>query len=467
MKNIIETTTEQNIDKCVAEIGCDSPRVRSVIKSLWDKDNGGGLYSYFREANFTLSVDHACEIFENPDLKSVFKAIDLSERLLSHHAPCLTLEDLKITVGGFAYFLTEQEDSIIKNGCPDKLYAISRRDPDFWFDYFIGSTYDIRGDSSQDITALPHQETLNITDLRRHLLKLKECVMSELYDCLSTGEAEHIRVKCFTLIKHMLRLPNIIPCFLADMVYPRYDERERLLYTESTPGGLSDILYVIGYIEKEMTIGTFAEVSKCLPKIDIFKANGGSEYYDLVKNYGLRKVNRAIDIYSQLRKKESLFWVDYLKTAEDMFCGLCLNDEDLIKFMRSIFGQSSCWIRRYAALDFNSIEENDEPVEFHAWNNYRTVQIGNNKEIHLNKRQAAVIQVLHEAYLEGCPGMDWNAIYDEICKLPEFRDDKDYAPVKMSAVFRGKNRYKQDTLIRWDDKKKLYELNLPKPRKEV
>jgi len=431
------------IDDLAKHFDYDPVRIRSILERVTFKSDSGTFdWPNFTLANVYLPTDQAVQIFEREDLSLLATGERLADYWLDRMTPCYSLDKLQSITEEFVGYLESNRDLLVKTGRPENEFL-----PSAWFDCHLGRLYYDRrasGSEEQILTAgLTAEESARIVDGRSRFLDLKIQVLKILARALSRGKAKGLRNNCLTLIDGELPTDDICVHFLADELYPRHVESYDYLATGPMSGGLSNLLFAVGHVEKELTVGTLDQASTCLPSIGSFGLDGtGAGLYQLIKADGFEAVSRAIDVCFALQENESIFWEGYVKAIVELADELCAQpstptptQDDCLVDLRSSARECADWISRLTKpsvrwLTNASESEQSPPSDLEPFDDYRMVKIGN-VEIFLTGVQAATVRILHKAYEDGRPLVTWYTIRNEL------RNDKTgYTPANFSQIFR-------------------------------
>lgn len=267
---------------------------------------------------------------------------------------------------------------------------------------------------------LPHAEFLEPEDIGRLeqdrpiLLGLKICLLERLVQALERGSGVGLWADCLRKITDALLGSQ------ADF-YLNVDQKwgvgirqtgglAQHNIVEILPGGFTELLELVGYCEKELTVGTMDQTKTSLESL--VNSKDRDPYIKMLRSSRRPAVDAALDTFKQLYRAEADFWRDFqgrVNTAlRDDFA-----EEVTIRtrISRPYAAQIEPYLRVLADWSRNSLEQTGILPEFQlshvAVPIYRFQQQGRiwalaykGLEVHLTDRKG----LHHLAYLLNHPG---------------------------------------------------------------
>jgi hypothetical protein len=148
---------------------------------------------------------------------------------------------------------------------------------------------------------------------RSALLELKMRLMERLARALQRGSAVSLWDDCLRLLTDALKASE------ADF-YLTVDHRRgpelrqtghlgRANWAELLPGGLTEVFEVIGYVEKELTIGTMDRTKRELGRV--VDPDEDHPYLSAIGTAGREQIDAALDGFQERTQKEATYWQEY------------------------------------------------------------------------------------------------------------------------------------------------------------
>jgi len=157
------------------------------------------------------------------------------------------------------------------------------------------------------------------------LLDAKLFILKEARQALAAEALGYLRSKCMEYLKEQFLASDMEFYLRMDRVYTGLGAQSRNLYDTSetntanqlTSGGISAMFDLIGYIEKELVIGTLAKTIQEHPKFFTTDDQYGypkfrfESYYQAVAGRGDTGTDAMLDRLISLSNQEQLFWREY------------------------------------------------------------------------------------------------------------------------------------------------------------
>jgi len=145
---------------------------------------------------------------------------------------------------------------------------------------------------------------------RSAMLDLEIRVLRRLAAALRARDATDLWPACLRLLTDALRADDAAYYLGIDRLLNSYDLRTGETTGEGdpdfAPGGLTNLLEVIGDCEKELTIGTMDRTRRALPPegaLDSLRS-----YYEAVGRPWQSRLDAALDLFVELEAREATFW---------------------------------------------------------------------------------------------------------------------------------------------------------------
>lgn len=331
------------------------------------------------EALLTLPCEQALELLQ------VSPAGDLEERIWVAHylcgerddgdLPLFSRDELAATIESFSVFLAGQRMHLLETGLPSDDFARCR-----WLDDRLARLYPIRrtkvpswdnrpanfprmefprgllrAQSDADgpetvaasydtqngdlVTSISMADAERLISLRPKILDLKLYVLDNVARFLRLPKrGDSFWNVCFSHVRAELRDDDVIFWTRMDAIYaddlkmwkaaaPFVSSMTGYVFP-FPPGGLTDIIELIGHVEKECAIGTMHETRKALGDLVAIEesgprllATGPWPYFELVGLQEQPKLDEAIRVFQECADREADFWPDFRNRVEKDLAG--------------------------------------------------------------------------------------------------------------------------------------------------
>lgn len=147
---------------------------------------------------------------------------------------------------------------------------------------------------------------------RETILKLKIAVLERLAEAVCSQDACDVRSDCLDLLKESLTADDVQFYLRMDQFYLGFPGGSRVHVGRGpryVPGGLSNLLEVIGHYENELMVGTLHRTREALSGLAGLR--GLDSYYDAVTHPSRHMVDKAVDLFLELDRQEDDFWTEY------------------------------------------------------------------------------------------------------------------------------------------------------------
>jgi hypothetical protein len=311
----------------------------------------------------SLPRNEAVRIIREENLPQLASHVSLTDYLADEDVPFFSLAEMAEHVRTFAEFIVKHKKFIVATGLPPRYFRRCR-----WLYVQLGRLYDTRITGSP----YPHDELFSgskrkpepqpydwwrtsesgmvecsfeeagirhriaPTDAeriewnRQQLFNIKLRVLELLKDALDRRRAEDLLAKCVSEVTTALTSDQIEFYCRMDQLYlgasaiDGVDERPS---AQNSPGGLANLLQVIGHVEAEIRIGMLSRTKEAMPptlvqalreqavQVDEIQLNNQDlcpwRYLRLMSRRDLDKLDSALDEMLKRAKWERAFWQDF------------------------------------------------------------------------------------------------------------------------------------------------------------
>jgi hypothetical protein len=317
-------------------------------------------FSLLDDALFALSPDQALELFESENLLRLSRRVAAVDYLSDEEIPLFSLQELGDHIAAFLTVLKGDRAHLVKTGLPSARF---RRCP--WLDRLLGRLYGTRvtdspwprtgrpwvgrgadpgnvppylwlrmkaGDAPYPYEACSYEEAAYLRGLcqadasrlegiRGRLFELKLAILEEAGKALSRGDSAGLWPDCRASILSALRSDEIRDLLRLDRNFSMPD----FLWLGETgagnpmmiPGGLSNLLELIGSVEEELSVGTYWRTRGELGDLagdsgGVVDPEGGRVGYFEILAMGKRaQADAAADVFLHLTRQEDEFWAEF------------------------------------------------------------------------------------------------------------------------------------------------------------
>lgn len=171
----------------------------------------------------------------------------------------------------------------------------------------------------------------NLVSKRGKLLDTKIRILDLLASAARRRSAERLWEDCLEVLTSALDAEDVESMLRVDEVYTGYNFIKGSVcgedaFTTLPPGGIADMLATIGHYEKELTIGTYAQVHSRLkdivgPDLSCLRRLTVANYYEAIGIGKASAVKDAYNCFRSLEKEEMGFWTDYRDRVNDAVQG--------------------------------------------------------------------------------------------------------------------------------------------------
>jgi hypothetical protein len=147
---------------------------------------------------------------------------------------------------------------------------------------------------------------------RERFFELKVAILEELLCAVQARSPEGLWERCLYVLTGILTAEEADFYLRMDRLYTGFDIRTGDVADDEEqhrPGGLTDLLTVIGHVEKELTFRTMDRVRKRIGKpLNLF---------ELMDRGNLTIFNAAVDLFLDLARQEGVFWIAYCERVNE------------------------------------------------------------------------------------------------------------------------------------------------------
>lgn len=315
--------------------------------------------SAFQEAMRVLSPSAALELFERAGPVRTVERMRATEYLTNIGTPLNSLEELgRITKDLLDRFALNREH-VIRTGWPDNDFAQSpwmqscianlyhvktwvgldetEEGPDrhFHWSYKWSRTSDLKHtprdactyeeapylenstpDEAERLERFTPDEAERLERSRSQFFEVKVAVIRELLEAVERRDAGAVWKRCLALLTQYLTADDVDFYLQMDQRYGTPPLQFRFLKASAAtrPGGLSDLLYVIGHFEKELAFRPLAETRRLLGNFcdssELFNLSV-MNYLEAVHHPNRAQLDRALDHFLSRQPEEKSFWSSY------------------------------------------------------------------------------------------------------------------------------------------------------------
>jgi hypothetical protein len=200
--------------------------------------------------------------------------------------------------------------------CPARLYTWGR-----WEDIQASAC---AYDQADPVTRLTEDDVEWLPTVRPAVLDFKLRALGVLRLAAESGTAEGLWERCLEALNATLGGVEAVKRLLrTDARYAGYNALSGLQEQDEVscvPGGLTNVLEVIGHVEKELTVGTYRKTRAALGDLVVLDrldrpslvcAGGKDPYLALAAKGPLDRVRAALDLWAELDTRETGLWEDF------------------------------------------------------------------------------------------------------------------------------------------------------------
>jgi hypothetical protein len=348
--------------------GLDPTRVLNLLERAAALQDQRGrdlhfiVFDLVKAASRELPASKVLHVLEREDLLKLLVRLGLLETLASEQTPLYTLEELANVLKEFRGFLDENKESLLQTGYPGAAFSSSP-----WLDRYLGKLYylEVRPPQTPQPGSRPSgrefdkwsfrqftgrrlhdektgsleidpEDVARLVEGRPKLLKLKHDVLLRVEMALRDGSFEGAWKDCVAALNRSLT-GGEAGFYLREDRFYRDEDAQRVglvpiahtLISSTLPGGLSDLLEVVGHCECELRFRMYDQTKRDL--LALASKTGLSDWRELVADSYLVLVDkpwrRGLDLILDrfmalgLTSATSDFWPEYRARLKDLFAG--------------------------------------------------------------------------------------------------------------------------------------------------
>lgn len=211
-----------------------------------------------------------------------------------------------------------------------------------WFHHSVNGFTQCTYEEAESLSWITCDEQERLTSLRPAVLKLKSAIFCQLADSIRKRDQETVWADCLALVTRDLIAADAEFLLRMDEYYAGFDVRapgdQRTPRPPLSPGGLTNLLELVGHVEKELVVGTMRRTRGCLdgamthdhlqrPRF-ISELNRSQReklaelpplnpYLDLVALGKQDEIRSGVDLCVQLDAEEPAFWAMFRRRVEE------------------------------------------------------------------------------------------------------------------------------------------------------
>jgi hypothetical protein len=262
-----------------------------------------------------IGPSKALELFENEDLLKLADRAFLLE-YFSHYSDILlcSLDELARLIEEFISYLLNNREDLIEDGHSRTCFLRS-----LFLDWQLAKLYHFNFPIATEAPSSEDRERLIMG--RGKLFRLKIAVIEELLQAIRHQPPTNLWEKCLPLLTEALSADDAEFYLRMDRLYMGYDAVHKGPPVEipnlDRPGGLTDLLEVIGHCEEELTVGAFSKTRNLLGVLVTFDALKRpilqlNNYFEAAQHPLKDVLDSALDLFSSFEPKVSDFWENYV-----------------------------------------------------------------------------------------------------------------------------------------------------------
>lgn len=390
---ILRATVEPGLESYYA-----AARIGSIEDNLWLC-----FFPSLVEVLYHLPTEEAVGIFESSEVGRLAEYEALVIYLRTSDAPLYGLPELADLLRSFAEYLLLQREHLVTTGYPvyyfprsawlasrlDTLYFTKQpircgrvRDgngrPGRAFTW--SKVAESEGQSAEQACSYEEADYLpeltagdgeRLEQIRPKLFDLKLDIVEELASSVSRRGPARLWEKCLSLLTECLL--NDEPEFLLriDHLYTGFDIRRPDTSEQGLgydPGGLSNLLELIGHCEEELTIGAFAKTRRALGNDLVSRLRSsegpGLDYFRACSVLPREQLDSLLDGFLALESQAQEFWKGYITRVNEALGNEFYEEVEIReKVKRHLAHKFEPHLRRFSDVSKAYLESYGEPPE--------------------------------------------------------------------------------------------------------
>ena len=183
-------------------------------------------------------------------------------------------------------------------------------------------------DEADLVTGLTEDDVEWLPTVRAAVFEFKACVLRVLREAVTKGKAQRVWERVVEAMNASLGGDEQVNRLLrTDVRYAGYnalsgaEERDEV---SCVPGGLTNVLEVVGHVEKELTLGTYHKTRSALGSMVVLDRLSRprlvyGDYFSLAAKHDRGQVKTALDLWAGLEAQETGYWVDFRERLAGAF----------------------------------------------------------------------------------------------------------------------------------------------------
>jgi hypothetical protein len=299
--------------------GIDLERVIAIYKRSPDTGFFPVLVPFQTNLDRAIAIlgkNKALQLFETEDLSKLEERVFLVDEINFSPPPLYSLDELQQVLEDFISYLLKNRVHLLETGQP-----LTKFDRSLWLDSQLANLYHF--DFPRGFPPPPKKDSDRLKADRGKILDLKVAILKILSRAIKRKASMNLWNDCLRILTETVSSEEAEFYLRMDQFYIGYDVTDRTdkgapeeIPGLDRPGGFTDLLEVIGHIEKELTIGTLAETRNALADLLTFGQWNRpllfvSNYFEATEHPLRDTLDSALDLFSYLELKESDFWENY------------------------------------------------------------------------------------------------------------------------------------------------------------
>jgi hypothetical protein len=273
------------------------------------------LINQFDQAISVLGPSKAFKVFENEDVQKLADRVFLVN-YLNHYNDILlcSLDQLARLIEEFISYLLNNRVDLIEDGYSRTCFLRS-----LFLDWQLAKLYHFNFPIATEAPSSEDRERLIAG--RGKLFRLKIAVIQELLQAIRHQTPANLWEKCLPLLTEAISADDAEFYLRMDRLYMGHDAVHKGQPVEipnlDRPGGLTDLLEVIGHCEEELILGAFVRTRKLLGELVAFDVLKRpilifANYFEAAIHPLKDVLDSALDLFSSFEPKVSDFWENYV-----------------------------------------------------------------------------------------------------------------------------------------------------------
>jgi hypothetical protein len=154
---------------------------------------------------------------------------------------------------------------------------------------------------------------------RATFLRLKIAILKELLNAIRWGTADRLWERCLHLLTQALTAKDVDFYLSMDRFYSGFDLKTGMRMREAVDiadGGLTALFMIIGYYEKELTVGTLAQTRDALGSLVQLDQLSSphlaiDNYFQAIARRERKTLDIALNVFQSRDNQEQAFWRAY------------------------------------------------------------------------------------------------------------------------------------------------------------